>query len=105
VGAPLRLRAGGQTRELLNEQGEVVGRLAKGCVLPEGEIEWARVSAIVHRSRDQEGEPKYQAMCKVDEWEVVLCTLCVRPAASGKASSGTAEVQRRRGPAEETRMG
>jgi uncharacterized DUF497 family protein len=49
--------------------------------LPEGGIEWVRVSAIVHRSREQEGEARYQAMCKVDEWEVVLCTLCVRPAA------------------------
>jgi len=80
VGMPLRLRAGGQVRELLNERGEVVGRLAKACALPEGEIEGVRVSAIVHRSREQMGDPRYKAMCKVDEWEVVLCTLCLVPA-------------------------
>jgi len=62
----------------------VVGRLAKGCALPEGEVEWVRVSAIVHRTREQMGDPKYKAMCKVDEWEVVLCTLCLRAVAQSE---------------------
>jgi ATP-dependent DNA helicase RecQ len=84
VGMPLRLRASGQGRELLNERGEVVGRLAKACALPEGEVERVRVSAIVRRSREQMAEARYQAMCKVDEWEVVLCTVCMVPAVSAE---------------------
>jgi hypothetical protein len=97
VGTPLRLRATAQARELLNDRVEVVGRLAKSRTLPQGEIEWVRVSAIVHRSREQEGEPKYQAMCRVDEWEVVLCTVCVRPVAKADGSRAAAELQRRIG--------
>ncbi len=93
VGTLLRLRVGAQERELLNESGEPVGRLAKACVLPEGHVEWVRVSAIVHRTREQIGEAKFKAMCKVDEWEVVLCTLCLvtgAPAEPRKTASASA---------------
>ena len=77
----LRLRVGAQERELVSDAGEVVGRLAKAFVLPEGGIEWVRVSAFVHRSTEQIDDAKYKAMCKVDEWEAVLCTLCLAPGA------------------------
>jgi len=84
VGMSLRLRAGTQARELVNQAGEVVGRLAKAFVLPEGHIEWVRVSAIVRRSKEQVDDAKYKAMCKVDEWEAVLCTLCLLPGAEAE---------------------
>ena len=87
VGMGLRLRVGTQERELVTEAGEVVGRLAKAFVLPEGHIEWVRVSAFVHRAREQIDDAKYKAMCKVDEWEAVLCTLCLAP---------RAQIERRR---------
>ncbi len=77
VGMPLRLRAGTQGCELLNQAGEVLGRLAKSFALPPGHIDWVRVSAIVHRSKEQMDDSRYKAMCKVDDWEVVLCTLCL----------------------------
>ena len=77
VGAALRLRP--VTRELLNERGEIVGKLSKAFALPEGVIDWVRVTAIVHRTREQVPEPNYRAMCKVEEWETVLAALAIVP--------------------------
>jgi ATP-dependent DNA helicase RecQ len=60
-----------QERRLLDASGRVVGRLAKDCALPKGEVVSARVHAIVRRTRAQTPD-KYQGLLKVDEWETVL---------------------------------
>jgi hypothetical protein len=85
VGTPLRLRPG--ARELLNERGEVVGKLSKAFALPEGVIEWVRVTAIVHRTKEQVPEPNYRAMCKVDEWETVLCAMAFAPEGAARLTA------------------
>jgi hypothetical protein len=77
VGTPLRLRPG--ARELVNERGEVVAKLSKAFALPDGVIDWVRVTAIVHRTKEQAPEPNYRAMCRADEWETVLAAFALVP--------------------------
>ena len=65
----------GERRELRNCQGIAVGCLARKCQLPAARIESATVSAIVHRSKRQDQGTEWAHLNKVDEWEVVLCSL------------------------------
>ena len=53
--------------------------MSKAFALPEGVIDWVRVTAIVHRTKEQVPEPNYRAMCKVEEWETVLAALAIVP--------------------------
>ncbi len=93
VGMPLTLRVRANERELLDGNGVVVARLAKSFELPAENIAWIRVSAIVRRSKATIDEPKFRAMCRVEEWETVLATLCIesreprKPGTVGRTSA------------------
>jgi ATP-dependent DNA helicase RecQ len=90
VGSPLAPRGDG---EIVNGEKEVVGRIAKAFAMPEGEAQWVRVSAIASRSRRQVDEPRFRAMCRVEEWETVLCTICFAPdGAAGAGRGGKAKA-------------
>ncbi len=95
VGTPLALRVRTNERELLDADGVVVGRLAKSFELPAGNIQWIRVSAIVCRVKAHIDDPKFRAMCRVDEWETVLGMLCIEsrePQAPGTVGTMSAAV-------------
>jgi ATP-dependent DNA helicase RecQ len=63
----------GQTGEIQDDSGGVVGRLAKGYAPPAGasDLISARVAAIVRR-RESDGDPTYAALARCDGWEVVV---------------------------------
>jgi ATP-dependent DNA helicase RecQ len=73
-GDPLRL----DDRTLLDASGEAIGKLARKCQLPAGNVVSARVLAIVRRTRAQ-SSADYQDALKVDGWEVVLPELVIAP--------------------------
>ena len=73
VGDLLRLR----NRELVADGNVVVGRLARSCKVPAGEIVSVTATAIVPRTRAQVPEANYRRLCRVDAWEVVLALVCV----------------------------
>jgi len=75
VGDSLEFRG----RDMLDEAGRVVGRLAKGFEPPAGEIRAVRVSAIVRRSEKQT-TPGFREGLKVPEWETVLVSIVVTSA-------------------------
>ncbi|MBI4755721.1 MAG: AAA family ATPase, partial [Betaproteobacteria bacterium] len=78
-GSPLRLRLDGEQRELVDEQGRVVGRLARACTLPPGmACIAARVVAIVVRLRE-DSEPEYRDRLRCERWEVVVPELVLAP--------------------------
>jgi ATP-dependent DNA helicase RecQ len=90
AGSQLALRGEG---EIVNGEKDVVGRIAKAFAMPEGEVEWVRASAIVHRSKRQMDEPRFRAMCRVEEWETVLCTVCFAPGGTaGTVRGATTKV-------------
>lgn len=72
VGDPLELRG----RELVDEAGRAVGRLAKGFELPAGEVQSVRVSAIVRRSEKQTAV-EFRGTLKASEWETVVVAMVV----------------------------
>jgi len=71
-GDPLRLEG----RDLCDNAGRPVGRLAKNCQLPSGEVISARVHAVVRRTRDQSDEA-YRSALKTDVWETVLAEIVI----------------------------
>ena len=77
VGDPLQWADAGGRLELRNGQGITVGRLAQKVRLPVGTMESVTVSAIVHRSKRQAQDAEWAKTCKVDEWEVVLGSICL----------------------------
>jgi len=76
-GDPLQLVDAGGRLEMRNGQGITVGRLAQKFRLPIGTIESVTVSAIAHRSKRQVQDAEWAKTCKIDEWEVVLCSICL----------------------------
>jgi len=77
TGDKLKFSIQGELRELQDAQGITVGRLAKKSQLPEGVVESVTVSAIVRRSKKQSQGTEWADRCRVEEWEVVLCSLCL----------------------------
>jgi len=77
VGDPLQLVDAGGRLEMCNGQGITVGRLAQKFRLPNGSIESVTVSAVVHRNKRQVQDAEWAKTCKIDEWEVVLCSICL----------------------------
>jgi ATP-dependent DNA helicase RecQ len=73
-GDPLRLDGA----ELLDGAGRRVGRLARTCQLPSGEVSSARVHAVVRRTARQSHEA-YRSTLKVDVWETVLPEIVIEP--------------------------
>jgi ATP-dependent DNA helicase RecQ len=64
---------------LKDRRGLIVGRLAQKFEMPSGDIEDVRISAIVHRSKRQCRGTEWESRCQVDNWEVVLCQISIRP--------------------------
>lgn len=62
-----------------NRRGLIVGRLSQKFEIPAGEIEDVRIGAIVHRSKRQCRGTEWESRCQVDNWEVVLCQISIRP--------------------------
>ncbi|MER2527954.1 MAG: ATP-dependent helicase, partial [Candidatus Competibacter denitrificans] len=79
VGDLLHYRADGDRWALFDEQGNIVGRLARAFKPPHRQqcIE-ARVAAILVRWK-KEDEPEYQHLSRCDRWEVVLPELIFVP--------------------------
>ena len=78
-GDPLQVRAGSQRWELLDQDGTVVGQLARSFEPPRGmRCEYATVMAIVRWDRER-SEPQFQANLRADSWEVVVPELVFRP--------------------------
>ncbi len=90
VGDPLFVVDAGGRLEMRNGQGITAGRLAQKFRLPIGTIESVTVSAIAHRSKRQVQDAGWAKTCKIDGWEVVLCSICL--AGRGKTGSVTTGV-------------
>lgn len=90
VDMPLTLRQNAAKLELLDMQGNVVGRLASSFVLPPGMacIE-ARVFAVAVWRREDSDAP-YQTTLQCDAWEVLLPELVLAPVnpATGQGNAG-----------------
>ncbi|MCP5419571.1 MAG: hypothetical protein H6969_03615 [Gammaproteobacteria bacterium] len=75
------LRAGEKRRSLRNAAGVIVGRLSQNCVLPTGDVvDVTTISAVITRTRRQAQGTAWEALCKTERWEVVLCQVAVQPA-------------------------
>ena len=74
LGDPLHL----DDRTLFDTKGRSVGKLAKKCQLPVGNVMSVRVLAMVRRTRAQ-SPADYQNALKVDSWEVVLPEVVITP--------------------------
>jgi ATP-dependent DNA helicase RecQ len=72
VGDPVQVAE----RQVRNQNGSVLGRLAKKCDLPTHQLSGA-VFAIMVRTRAQ-AAPEYMASVKVDRWEVPLVEVLVQ---------------------------
>lgn len=79
VGDPLQMARLDGRWVLKDHRGLIVGRLSQKFKMPAGEIEEVRVSAIVHRSKRQCWGTEWESRCQVDNWEVVLCQISIRP--------------------------
>lgn len=79
-GDPLRLRVtDGGRRELLDQSGTSVGRLARGYQFPAGmRLRSAEVRAIVGWSREL-SDPEYRDRARCESWEVVVPRLVFEP--------------------------
>ena len=80
-GDPLRTRtADAGRRELLNPEGVVVGRLAKGFAPPAGtRCRSASVLAVTGWSREA-SPPEYRDSLQCESWEVIVPELVFEPA-------------------------
>lgn len=78
VGDALQLVGNGNSRELLDRQGQVVGRLARKCTLPEGKVVCVTVESLVWRAREQT-DPAYRNSVRVDGWWAVLPAIVLAP--------------------------
>ena len=79
-GDPLQVRERGGAWELLDDNGALVGRLARGFEPPNGmRCVSAEVLAIVQWSREK-SDPEYQGGLRCDSWEVVIPELVFEPA-------------------------
>lgn len=79
VGAGLELAQASGRRELRDRQGVPVGRLARRYDLPAAKSYELTVSAIIVRNKRQAQGSEWEHRCQVEEWEVVLCDLVIRP--------------------------
>ena len=78
-GDPLQVRAGSGRWELLDQNGVVVGQLARNFRPPPGmRCEYATVLAVVRWDRER-SEPQFQANLRTDAWEVVVPELVFQP--------------------------
>ena len=79
VGDTLAWREDKERWLLLNDQGEIVGRLARAFAPPAGMkcIE-ARVTAIIIRRKEDE-EPEYRDFTRCERWEIVVPELVFEP--------------------------
>ena len=78
-GDPLQVGAGFDRWELLDQDGTVVGQLARNFDPPRNmRCEYATVMAIVRWDRER-SEPQFQANLRADSWEVVVPELVFRP--------------------------
>ena len=75
-GDPLKVQTASTPWKLTTEDGVLVGRLARKYT-PPGEVNSARVHAIVNWRRDI-SEPEYREGMKCEEWEVVVPELFFR---------------------------
>lgn len=79
AGAPLMLRSKEGRLELVDANGNVVGRMAKNFAIPPGaEFLSGRVVSIIVRKREDSGA-MYQDQCRCDSWEVVVPELVFSP--------------------------
>jgi ATP-dependent DNA helicase RecQ len=74
VGDPLRIEG----RDLRNTAGRTLGRLSKRFDLPPGKVVSVRVTAIVHRTKEQTLE-QYRPAVKVEAWETVVPEVVIDP--------------------------
>jgi ATP-dependent DNA helicase RecQ len=72
-------------RFVVDEEGNVVGKLANSASLPDGIYE-AKVTGVMFRARQQTA-PQYLASVKVDRWEVILVEAVEEMAESVAAAS------------------
>jgi ATP-dependent DNA helicase RecQ len=79
VGDPLCYIEANGGRELRDHRGTTVGRLSRRCELPAGLVQAITVSAIINRTKHQSQGTEFENLCKVEEWEVVLCNIAVQP--------------------------
>ena len=88
-GDALQLRvADDGRRELLDQSGTSVGRLAKDYRIPAGKrLRSAEVRAIVGWSREL-SDPKYRDRARCEEWEVVVPRLVFAPEGLRPGGSG-----------------
>ena len=78
-GDNLHVRQGSPRWELLDQNGVVVGQLARGSSPPSGmHCEYATVLAIVRWDRER-SEPQYQANLRAVFWEAVVPELIFKP--------------------------
>ena len=78
-GDPLQVRVGSDRWELLDQNGIVVGQLARGFSPPSGmHCKCATVMAVVRWERER-SEPQYHANLHSDCWEVVVPELVFEP--------------------------
>ncbi len=61
-------------REIQTLNGMVVGKLAEKCNLPQGEVLFVKVYAILARNQKM-AKAEYKDRLKVENWETVLCTI------------------------------
>ena len=89
---PLQVRQEAEPLELLDQQGVVVGRLAKSFQPPEGMVcTSASVWAIATWKRDY-SDPEYREALKCRTWEVVIPELIFEPAAVGGGRPGGTSI-------------
>ena len=78
-GAPLRVGSGGDRWNLLDRNGVVVGRLARGFKAPAGmRCVSSTVLAVVNWDREK-SESQYRDGLRSDSWEVVVPELVFEP--------------------------
>jgi len=72
AGDEIQLRSNDSRWELLDQQGRLVGRLAKSFMPPKAmTLESVRVIAVIRRYRD-DSAVDYQSSIKCDQWEVIV---------------------------------
>ncbi len=79
TGDRIKLRQNRNQWELMDSQGNIVGRMAQAFVLPSGCISVeANVAAIVCRKRE-DSQPEFRHLMRCAEWEVVVPDLVFAP--------------------------
>lgn len=80
----VRTEKGLELRE--SQSGITLGRLAKRCEIPTGQIVEVTVDSLVRRQRKQ-SDPDFAHLIQVDHWWVLLATLIIAPTTQQSSST------------------